>query len=104
MLETLGYKVLMATTPNEAIQLAEIHAETIHLLLTDVVMPEMNGRNLADQLRKLYPELNTLFMSGYTASVIAHRGVLEDGVNYLQKPFPMEVLAGKVRKALGGSA
>ena len=79
MLESLGYAVLTASTTDEAMQLAKAHADTIHLLITDVVMPEMNGRELAEQLHTLYPELKTLFMSGYTADVIAHHGVLAEG-------------------------
>lgn len=104
MLESLGYQVMTANTPTEALRLAGDHAGNIHLVITDVIMPEMNGRDLSDQLLKLYPDLKILFMSGYTASVISHRGVLADGVNYLQKPFPLMSLARKVRAALRDSA
>jgi two-component system cell cycle sensor histidine kinase/response regulator CckA len=83
-----------------AIGLAEEHASEIDLLITDVVMPEMNGRDLAERLQSLYPGMGTLFMSGYTADVIAHRGVLDRGVNFLQKPFSMKDLAEKVRDAV----
>ncbi len=100
MLEKLGYRVLAAGTPGEAIRLAEEHAGEIHLLITDVVMPEMNGRDLAERLQSLYPGMKILFMSGYTADVIAHRGVLDEGVNFIQKPFSMKDLAVKVREAL----
>ena len=100
MLERLGYRVLAAGTPGEAIGLAEEHASEIHLLITDVVMPEMNGRDLAERLQSLYPGMKILFMSGYTADVIAHRGVLDEGVNFIQKPFSMKDLAVKVREAL----
>ena len=100
MLEELGYRVLTAWTPGEAIALAEEHAGEIHLLMTDVVMPEMNGRDLARKLLSLYPDLKRLFMSGYTADVIAHRGVLDEGVHFLQKPFTMAGLAVRVRQAL----
>ena len=100
MLEKLGYRVLAAGTPGEAIGLAEEHASEIHLLITDVVMPEMNGRDLAERLQSLYPGMKILFMSGYTADVIAHRGVLDEGVNFIQKPFSMKDLAVKVREAL----
>ena len=79
MLEQLGYTVLAASTPGEAIRLAREHAGEIHLLMTDVVMPEMNGRDLARNLLSLYPHLKCLFMSGYTADVIAHHGVLDEG-------------------------
>ncbi len=77
MLERQGYTVLAASTPGEAIRLAREHAGEIHLLMTDVVMPEMNGRDLAKNLLSLYPDLKRLFMSGYTADVIAHHGVLD---------------------------
>lgn len=100
MLDDLGYTVLSAVTPNEAIKLAEEHADGINLLVTDVVMPEMNGRELSEQLRTRYSNLKTLFMSGYTANVIAHRGVLEDGVCFMPKPFSKKELAEKVREAL----
>jgi two-component system cell cycle sensor histidine kinase/response regulator CckA len=100
MLKALGYVVLIAATPGEAIRLAEEHAGEIDLLMTDVVMPEMNGRELAKRLLSLYPNLKRLFMSGYTANVIAHHGVLEQGVHFIQKPFSMQDLATKVREAL----
>jgi len=100
MLEGLGYEVLAAGTPNEAIGLAEQYAEEIHLLITDVVMPEMSGRDLQKRISALRPGIKCLFMSGYTANVIAHRGILDEGVNFLQKPFHMEDLAARVRKAL----
>ena len=100
MLKRLGYQLLPASTPGEAIRLAQEHAGDIDLLMTDVVMPEMNGRELAKKLLSLYPNLKRLFMSGYTANVIAHHGVLEEGVNFLQKPFSMEDLAGKIREVL----
>ncbi|MCP4406788.1 MAG: response regulator, partial [Gammaproteobacteria bacterium] len=72
----------------------------ISLLITDVVMPEMNGRDLADQLRGICHGLKVLFMSGYTANTIAHRGVLDEGMNFIQKPFSKRDLAVKVREAL----
>ncbi|MBU0966788.1 MAG: PAS domain S-box protein [Proteobacteria bacterium] len=100
MLENLGYRVLSASTPGNAITVAREHAGEIHLLLTDVVMPEMNGRDLAKKLISLYPELRSLFMSGYTGNVIAHHGILGEGINFIQKPFSMQALAVKVREAL----
>ena len=100
MLESQGYSVLAASTPGEAIRLAEEHAGEIHLLMTDVVMPEMNGRDLAKNLLSLYPRLRRLFMSGYTADVIAHHGVLDEGVFFIQKPFSTKDLAKKVREVL----
>ena len=100
MLERKGYSVLPAATPAEAIDLAKTHAYKIHLLMTDVVMPEMNGRDLAGQITAFYPGIRLLFMSGYTANVIAHQGVLDDGVAFIQKPFSMADLAEKVREVL----
>ncbi|MDZ7832396.1 MAG: response regulator [Desulfobacterales bacterium] len=100
MLEKLGYTVLDAATPEQAMKKAREHGDSIHLLITDVVMPEMNGRAQAEQLQALYPELKVLFMSGYTANFIAHRGVLAAGVHFIQKPFAKIDLAVKVRKAL----
>jgi two-component system, cell cycle sensor histidine kinase and response regulator CckA len=99
-LESLGYTVLSANTSHEAIRLAEEHPGDIQLLITDVVMPEMNGRELSESLRTRYPDLKTLFMSGYTANVIAHRGVLEEGVFFIAKPFSKNDLAVKVREVL----
>jgi DNA-binding NtrC family response regulator len=100
MLERMGYKVLVAGTPGEAIALAREHAGEIHLLMTHVVVPEMNGRDLAGNLLSLYPNLKRLFMSGYTANVIAHHGVLDEGVQFIQKPFAKQDLAIKVREVL----
>jgi PAS domain S-box-containing protein len=100
MLERQGYTVVGASTPGEAVRLATAHAGVIHLLMTDVVMPEMNGRDLAKNILSLYPGMKCLFMSGYTANVIAHHGVLDEGVNFIQKPFSIGDLAVKVREAL----
>ncbi|MFH0729998.1 MAG: response regulator [Pseudomonadota bacterium] len=101
MLEKLGYTVLKAGTPEDAIRLAGEHAGEIHLLMTDVVMPEMNGKDLARDLLSLYPHLKHLFMSGYTADVIANNGILDDGVSFIQKPFSIKKLDDKVRVTLG---
>ena len=100
MLNGLGYEVFATATPSEALQFARDREGKVHLLVTDVVMPGMNGRELSDQLRALCPNLRTLYMSGYTANVIAHRGVLEEGVHFIHKPFTIEGLAAKVREAL----
>jgi nitrogen-specific signal transduction histidine kinase/ActR/RegA family two-component response regulator len=102
MLSRLGYTVLAAATPGEAIRLAHKHRGRIDLLMTDVVMPEMNGRELAENLRSHDPDLKRLFMSGYTANVIAHHGVLDQGVHFIQKPFSLKDLGGKLREALKG--
>jgi two-component system cell cycle sensor histidine kinase/response regulator CckA len=104
MLEKQGYRVLAAHTPGEAIRLAEEYTEEIHLLITDVVMPEMNGQELAKKMLCLYPNMRRLFMSGYTADIIAHHGVLDEGMHFLQKPFSRKALTTKVGEALEGAA
>ncbi len=100
MLAELGYKVVACSAPSEARRLAEIHNRQIQLLITDVIMPEMNGHDLSKMLCKINPGLKCLFSSGYTADVIAHRGVLDEGVNFLQKPYSIRDLAVKVRTVL----
>lgn len=100
ILEELDYIVLTAKNPKEAIELAEEHTGGIHLLLTDVIMPEMNGLELANRLQLFWPGLKRVFMSGYTSNAIAHHGVLDEGVHFVQKPFSKENLAKTVRKAL----
>ncbi len=100
MLLRLGYVVLSAATPGEAIRLVEDGHPHIHLFITDVVMPEMNGRELADRLLSIRPSMKHLFMSGYTADVIVPRGVSDVGGHFIQKPFTMRDLAVKVRTLL----
>jgi two-component system, cell cycle sensor histidine kinase and response regulator CckA len=100
MLELQGYTVLPAGSAGEAIRLAGVHTEDIHLLMTDVVMPEMNGRELAKQILALHPDIRLVFMSGYTSNVIAHHGVLDEGVQFIQKPFTKKELAAKIREVL----
>ena len=100
MLVRQGYTVLEAGTPGEAIRIAQEHVGEIHLLMTDVIMPEMNGRDLASLLLSFYPHLKCLFMSGYTADVIANHGVLEEGVSFISKPFSAKGLGDKVRQTL----
>jgi two-component system cell cycle sensor histidine kinase/response regulator CckA len=102
MLETQGYTVLAAATPEEAINLAKEHGGEIDLLLTDVIMPEMNGRDLSRHILGYYPNIKSMFMSGYTADIIAHHGVLDEGVHFIQKPFSMKDLGAKLREALEG--
>jgi PAS domain S-box-containing protein len=96
-----GYTVLAASSPREALRLAEQHVGPIHLLITDVVMPDLNGKELHDQLAARHPGMRCLFMSGYTADVIAHHGVLDEGLDFLQKPFSLHLLREKVRELLG---
>jgi PAS domain S-box-containing protein len=100
MLEELDYTVLKAQTANQALGLAQNYQKDIHLLITDVIMPEMNGRDLAKKIMEYRPNIQTLFMSGYTADVIASHGVLADGVHFIPKPFSMQALAKSVRKSL----
>ena len=100
MLERLGYQILSASTPGEALRLAAENAGNIRLLMTDVVMPEMNGRDLAENVLRFQPRLTCLFMSGYTADVIAHNGMLHTGIHFIQKPFTIRELATHVRSAL----
>ncbi len=100
LLEKLGYRVLAASTPGEAIHLAKAHDGEICMLIVDVIMPEMNGRDLARRLVSLYPQMGCLFMSGYSGDVIAHHGMLDEGVQFIQKPFSMQDLAVKVREVL----
>ncbi len=101
VLEELGYNVLLANTPDKAIRLAREHSGEIHLVVADVVMPEMNGRELVKRLQSFHPNLKSLYMSGYTASVISRRGLLDEGTFFLQKPFSKKELAEKTRMALG---
>jgi PAS domain S-box-containing protein len=104
VLRRKGYTVLMANAPGEAMRLANQHKGVIHLVVTDVVMPEMNGRDLAQRLLSMRPGMRCLFMSGHTAEVIADHGVLDEGVDFVQKPFLTEVLASKIRQMLDGGS
>ncbi len=99
-LSMLGYTVLQADSPDKAIRLAEEHAGKIRLVMTDVIMPGMNGRSLADKLKNSFPELACLFMSGYTADIIGQHGVLDSDVHFIQKPFSLPNLAKKIREVL----
>jgi len=101
-LSGLGYRVIAAASPAEALRLAR-EASGIDLLLTDVVMPEMNGADLADEIAALQPDARCLFMSGYTADVIARHGVIDEGVRFLAKPFSAAELEAAVRAAMAGA-
>jgi CheY-like chemotaxis protein len=105
VLEEQGYPVLLAATPRLALELAAGHEGPIHLLLTDVVMPEMSGRQMAERLLRDWPGLPVLFMSGYTDDAIVHHGRLDPGTELLQKPFTPDTLLRRIRRVLdpGGS-
>ena len=104
LLEAQGYTVLKATSGREAMLLAFEHAGHIDLLATDVIMPDLNGRELATRLRSRFPALKCLFMSGYPADVITQHGVLDDAMFFIPKPFSIHDLAAKVRNALNAAA
>jgi PAS domain S-box-containing protein len=99
-LEKQGYKVIEATDGAAAMQIAVAHEGVIHLLLTDVIMPGMNGRELAQRISEIRPQTKVLYMSGYTENVIGHNGTLDEGVRLLQKPFTLRDLKNKVREVL----
>ena len=100
VLRNQGYKILEAVNGSEALQIASKHKEQIHLLLTDIVMPQIGGKELYDQLKHLRPNLKVLFTSGYTENAIVHQGDLPHGVAFLQKPFSPIFLTHKVREIL----
>ncbi len=102
-LKDLGYRVLSAESPEAALGVVDEHGADIDLLITDVVMPGMSGRELAEALQPEYPSMRVLYMSGYTANVIAHHGILEKGVQFLSKPISRDALARKVREILDGN-
>jgi two-component system cell cycle sensor histidine kinase/response regulator CckA len=102
-LEKFGYTVFSAANGEEALTLCRQPDKVPDLVVTDVIMPGMNGRELAEELRRLMPGLRVLFVSGYTDNAIAHCGVLDADVEYLQKPFTADALARKVGKILGPS-
>jgi CheY-like chemotaxis protein len=95
-----GYNVLTADSPNKAIIVAYEYEGDIHVLMTDVIMPEMNGRDLSRNIQSIHPNIKLLFMSGYTADIISNHGVLEEGVHFIQKPFNMNALATYLRELL----
>jgi PAS domain S-box-containing protein len=100
ILERYGYSVLTAQDPHEALALAQQHDGPIHLLVTDVVIPGMNGKDLKAKVSAIRSGIKILYMSGYTANVIAHHGVLDEGIHFLQKPFSVHTLLTKVRETL----
>ena len=100
ILHRQGYTVLLAKNGKEAFNTLGSHNGAVHLLLTDVIMPDMNGKKLFIKLVQEYPALKVLYMSGYTSNVIVHHGVLDDGVQFVQKPFTNQALSTKVREVL----
>ena len=103
VLATSGYTVLKARDCEDAIRICDEHEGPIHLLLTDVIMPQMSGRELAARVQPRRPTMKVLYMSGYTDSAIVHHGVLDHGIAFLQKPFAPATVTQKVREVLDGS-
>lgn len=100
ILEKFGYKVLTAISPLEALEIVKEHGDSIELLITDLIMPGMNGRQLADSVAKLYPGIKVIYTSGYTPNVIMQSGVIRDNINFIQKPYSIHDLLLKVREVL----
>ena len=104
ILEQQGYDVLAAANGEEALKLANLHGSGIHMLMTDVVMPQMSGRQLAEELTRIRPQLKVLYMSGYTDDAIVRHGLLDASLNFIQKPFDAASVARKVREVLDSEA
>ena len=100
MLEEMGYSVIAASSPHQALRLARDFKDQIELLITDVIMPAMNGRDLADSIHSFCPSMNVLFVSGYPANILDQHGILNDGVHFIAKPFSLSALAEKVHQVL----
>jgi CheY-like chemotaxis protein len=100
VLQTLGYKILQAGNPEEAARVSKLHGGPIHLMLSDVVLPQMDGKRLYKLLAPLFPGMKVMFVSGYAENAIVHHGVLDPGVNFLHKPLTVEALTKMVRKIL----
>lgn len=101
MIEKIGYRVLPANNPNEELEIVKNYNGKINLLITDVVMPDMNGLLLARMIKSIYPDLKVIFMSGYTTNVINHEGIINKEYYYLQKPFDIATLSEKIHQVLG---
>ena len=104
ILTSLGYRILTASSGEEALQVAEAHTGEIQLLMTDVILPGMNGRQIADRLTELYPGLKVLYCSGYTENSIVHHGVLNPELHFIKKPFNKLTLSQKIRSVLDSPA
>jgi PAS domain S-box-containing protein len=100
VLQQHGYRTLVAENGEDALEVSKEYEGSIDLMITDVVMPKMGGKEAANRLQPLYPQMKVIYMSGYTDNAIVHHGILEPGLNFLEKPFTLESLARKVRKAL----
>jgi DNA-binding NtrC family response regulator len=100
ILQNQGYTVLAAENGDKALALLDQHAGPIHLLLTDVIMPGMAGKDMIERISGRFPQIRVLYMSGYTDDIIAHRGLLEKSMFFIQKPFSVIALASKVREVL----
>ncbi|MCE5284184.1 MAG: response regulator [Deltaproteobacteria bacterium] len=96
----MGYRVLAAEDVDHGVRTVKEHPGPVHLLLTDVIMPHLSGMELYELIKPQRPEIKVLFMSGYTGNVIAHHGILEEGVNFIRKPFSLQALSQKVRQIL----
>ncbi len=101
LLEELNYSVIAAATPEQAIGFAEGYEGDISLLVTDIIMPQMNGRDLSERIKAIRPGIKLLFMSGYTADVIARQGIIREGISFIQKPFSLRDIALKIKEVLG---
>ncbi|MEJ2056020.1 MAG: response regulator [Calditrichaceae bacterium] len=99
-IESLGYNSILANSPEEAMRISKQYPDKIDILISDVIMPDMNGRELAENIQTERPEIKCLFMSGYTANVIAHRGIIDEGVDFIQKPFSLNSFGKKIREVL----
>jgi len=100
VLQNYGYRLLVAENGEDALRVGKEHEGPIHLLLTDVVMPRMGGKKLAERLQPLYPRMKVIYMSGYTDKAIVRHGVLAPELNFIQKPFALKNLGRKVRKVI----
>ncbi len=100
LLEHLGYSVFTATSPSEALQVAEDHTSTIQLMITDLIMPEMNGRDLAQNVLVLKRGIKILFMSGYSSDIISSKGIFDEEMDFIQKPFSKKELDTRIREIL----